>query len=93
MTNSTSQRGYLVTGRVQGVGFRWWTHKKGSELGIRGTVKNLPDGTVEVHAAGTSTELEELRRHLLKGPWGATVQSVEEVPSPDQLPNPFEVRF
>ena len=93
MTQSTSQKGYRVTGRVQGVGFRWWTHTKGNELGIRGTVKNLPDGAVEVHAAGIPTELEALRRHLEAGPWSAVVQSVEEIPSLSRLPMSFEVRF
>jgi acylphosphatase len=93
MTESISQIGYLVRGRVQGVGFRWWTRTTAAELGIRGTVKNLSDGTVEVHAAGLGAELENLRCRLVSGPRSARVVSVEEIPSPDPLPPDFEVRF
>jgi acylphosphatase len=93
MTESIPQRGFRITGRVQGVGFRWWTQKKGMDLGIRGTVKNLPDGSVEVHAVGLASELDELCRLLRKGPWSAKVASVEEITSREALPEVFEVRF
>jgi acylphosphatase len=93
MTESIPQKGFRVTGRVQGVGFRWWTQKKGVDLGISGTVKNLPDGSVEVHAVGLASALDEFRALLRKGPWSATVTSVEEIPSLDALPAVFEVRF
>jgi acylphosphatase len=93
MTEAKAQKGYRVSGRVQGVGYRWWTYEKGTELGLRGTVKNLPDGTVEVHAAGSTVQLEELKRLLGKGPWSATVHSVEEIPSLESIPTTFEVRF
>ncbi len=52
------QRGFRVRGRVQGVGFRWWTRRKASDLGLRGTVRNRPDGSVEVHVAGDVETLE-----------------------------------
>ena len=52
------QRGFRIRGRVQGVGFRWWTRGRASDLGLRGTVGNRPDGTVEVHAVGDVDTLE-----------------------------------
>lgn len=91
MTEPRSQKGYRVSGRVQGVGFRWWTRKKGRELGVSGTVRNLPDGSVEVHAAGRSSEVEALGELLGRGPLGAKVRSVREIASAGALPPVFEV--
>lgn len=82
-----------MSGRVQGVGFRWWVQRKGSELGVSGTVKNLLDGSVEVHAAGCLVEVEAFCELLAKGPWAASVRSVEEIPSTETLPANFEVLF
>jgi acylphosphatase len=56
-----------VRGRVQGVGFRWWTRARALELGIVGRATNLPDGRVEVVAEGSRTAVEALGR-LLDGP-------------------------
>ena len=51
--NITEARvGVILEGRVQGVGFRWWTRREATALGLRGTVRNLDDGSVEVHVAG-----------------------------------------
>ncbi len=91
MSEAISQKGYRVSGRVQGVGFRWWTQKKGNELGVSGTVRNLPDGRVEVHAAGSVGEMSQLRELLAKGPRSASVRSVEEFVSSTELPPAFEV--
>jgi acylphosphatase len=52
----------VVAGRVQGVGFRWWTRARAYELGLRGTVRNLSDGRVEIVAVGP----EERCRQLLE---------------------------
>jgi acylphosphatase len=67
-----------LTGRVQGVGFRWFTRQAARELGLAGRVRNLPDGSVEVLAAGTPDELSAFRETLRQGPRGARVQTVEE---------------
>ena len=80
--------GFRVTGLVQGVGFRWWTRRKAVELGLRGTVINLNDGSVEVHAAGPPEAVAAFARLLDQGPPGAGVQSVERVPS--RLPIPTD---
>jgi acylphosphatase len=53
-------RGYRVYGRVQGVGFRWWTQRTGEEIGVAGHVRNLRGGGVEVHARGSVEELAAL---------------------------------
>jgi acylphosphatase len=70
---------FRVTGRVQGVGFRWWTRLQARELGIEGTVRNAADGSVEVQARGEAASLDELRRRLASGPPHAEVASVEPI--------------
>ncbi len=57
-------RRYLVTGLVQGVGFRWTAQRVARSLGITGTVRNLPDGTVEIEAHGGPEAVESLREAL-----------------------------
>jgi acylphosphatase len=69
-----------VTGRVQGVGFRWWTRSLAVRLGVTGTVRNLPDGSVAVHARGTDDQLRRLATQLAQGPPGAHVASVDPLP-------------
>lgn len=50
----------FVRGRVQGVGFRWWTRARALELGLSGHARNLPDGRVEVNAQGPRSAVERL---------------------------------
>jgi acylphosphatase len=71
---------FLVQGRVQGVGFRWFVHREASELELRGWVRNTEDGDVEVVAAGVEADLEELRASLRRGPRGSRVDRVIEHP-------------
>ena len=71
---------FLVKGRVQGVGFRWFVHREASELDLRGWVRNTEDGDVEVVVAGTEEGLSELRASLRKGPRGSRVDKVIEHP-------------
>ncbi len=85
------QRGFRVRGRVQGVGFRWWTRRKASDLGLRGTVRNRPDGTVEVHAAGDLETLEAFASELELGPPMARVEKVDGLPSDGSLPTHFKI--
>jgi acylphosphatase len=71
-------RHYLVKGRVQGVGFRWYVHREAGALGLRGWVRNTEDGHVEVVAAGDPEELASLRLALDRGSRGSRVDLVIE---------------
>ena len=71
-------RRFLVTGRVQGVGFRWFVHREASELDLRGWVRNTEDGDVEVVASGSAEDIAELRASLREGPRGSRVDRVIE---------------
>jgi acylphosphatase len=69
---------FLIQGRVQGVGFRWYVHREASELDLRGWVRNTEDGEVEVVAAGEAADLAELRASLRRGPRGSRVDRLIE---------------
>jgi acylphosphatase len=69
---------FLIQGRVQGVGFRWFVHREASELDLRGWVRNTEDGDVEVVASGPVEDLAELRESLRRGPRGARVDRLLE---------------
>lgn len=66
----------VVTGRVQGVGFRFTTVDQARRLGVQGWVRNRSDGSVEVEAEGPRPALEALVRFLHDGPRGAWVEHV-----------------
>jgi len=74
-------RRYIVRGRVQGVGFRWFVDYEARQLGLAGWVRNNLDGTVEVLAMGMGPQLEALRKKLINGPRAARVDDVQESPS------------
>ena len=57
-----------VTGRVQGVGFRWFTQKTATQLGVVGWVKNLSDGSVLLRAAAEASVMAEFKQRIAKGP-------------------------
>ena len=69
---------FLIRGRVQGVGFRWFVHREASELNLYGWVRNTEDGEVEVVAAGEPEDLNELRESLRRGPRGSRVDGILE---------------
>ena len=71
-------RRFLVRGRVQGVGFRWFVEREAHILGVAGWVRNNADGAVEVFAQGTTDQLSALRGRLQQGPRAARVDQVEE---------------
>lgn len=89
----TKTLAWRVVGRVQGVGFRYWTRQHAQRLDLRGMVRNVADGSVIVAAKGPAHSLETLHELLQNGPPGAVVHSVEPITSPDEeLPYPFEIR-
>jgi len=71
---------FLVQGRVQGVGFRWFVQREAAELELRGWVRNTEEGEVEVVASGTAEDLAELRASLRRGPRGSRVDHLIEHP-------------
>ena len=86
-------RRYIVSGRVQGVGFRYFTEGLAAREGLHGWVRNLPDGRVEIAAEGDAEALERFERHLRHGPPGARVEQVEiDNGLPDGRDSGFSVR-
>jgi acylphosphatase len=88
----------VVSGRVQGVGFRASAQQVAQRLGLAGWVRNLADGRVELHAEGPATALDQLLDWLRQGPSLSRVDGVDvDWPSPDAadqppLARPFQVR-
>jgi acylphosphatase len=71
-------RRYLVSGIVQGVGYRYFAMRIAQRLGLSGYARNLPDGRVDVYAVGSASKLAEFRNELERGPQGASVAAVVE---------------
>jgi acylphosphatase len=70
-------RHYLVSGRVQGVGFRYFVERAAGVEGLHGWVRNLPDGRVEITAEGDAGSLERFEWQLRQGPPRARVEDIE----------------
>jgi acylphosphatase len=83
-------RRYLVSGRVQGVGFRMFVLHEAQKLGVSGFVRNLQDGRVEAYACGTTEQLAQLKVALQRGPWLSKVSAVQEEEAPLDLRNKSE---
>jgi acylphosphatase len=75
-------RRYLISGRVQGVGFRWFVEREAALIGITGWVRNCDNGDVEVMATGSREQHDTLRRRLQAGPRAARVDGVHESAAP-----------
>jgi acylphosphatase len=75
-------RRYVISGRVQGVGFRFFARDAARVEGIRGVVRNLDDGTVEIHAEGDAEAIIRFERAIRRGPRGARVDDVRVEPAP-----------
>jgi len=75
-------RRYIITGRVQGVGFRWFVEREAAQLGITGWVRNREDGSVEVMATATIEQQRSFRAKLREGPRAARVDMVQESSAP-----------
>jgi acylphosphatase len=85
---------WVVSGRVQGVGFRWFAVRLAEKTGVTGWVRNLPDGRVEIAAKGSAEALSELEKGLRAGPGTARVEGVEKSDIPHELidRNSFDIR-
>ena len=70
-------RRFLISGRVQGVGYRYFAEVSARQTGVSGWARNLDDGRVEVHANGTDAQLDDFEARLRVGPRFADVRSVE----------------
>jgi acylphosphatase len=85
-----------VSGRVQGVGFRWFVREQARALDLAGWVRNEPDGTVVLEVSGTPEAVAALRDAVRVGPAGARVQAVQSDEAPESqatdLPRPFAVQ-
>ena len=71
-------RRFIVRGRVQGVGFRWFVEREAKQLGLAGWVQNNEDSTVECLAAGPNEKVEALKARLAQGPRASRVDRVDE---------------
>jgi acylphosphatase len=85
---------FLVSGMVQGVGFRWFVARHARALGLAGYAQNLPDGRVEVVVSGPEESLPKLEQLLRAGPASARVERVERTaePEPTMVGRSFDIR-
>jgi acylphosphatase len=82
-----------LDGLVQGVGFRWFAREAARRRDLSGWVKNRPDGCVEVAASGSDDQVQSFLDELRRGPTGARVMAVRELPTDGlpELPRPFAI--
>ena len=80
MKQDAMARRYIVSGRVQGVGYRNFVEHVAAKIGVDGFVRNRRDGRVEVYAIGKPEQLKQLRAALEKGPMMSSVSGVDEEP-------------
>jgi acylphosphatase len=84
---------WIVTGRVQGVGFRYFTYSIANKYGLRGWVRNLSDGSVEVVVQGEEGRIENLRKYLLRGNMFIKVGKIQEKTLEVEEFSSFEIRY
>ena len=70
---------FLITGEVQGVGYRFFAQRAAARHQVRGHVRNCADGSVEVIAEGSQGAVEEFKKDLVTGPQWSRVEQVEEI--------------
>ena len=94
MLKEMNARHFIISGYVQGVGFRWFTLRRARSLGLDGWVRNCSDGTVEVWAEGEETALDALEASLKGGPPGARVRDLRtESAVPTHSGGGFDVTY
>lgn len=85
-------RHFLISGRVQGVGYRYFALRSAQATGVIGWARNIADGRVEVHANGTESQLDDFEARLRTGPQFADVRSVESTEVPVLELSGFRIR-
>jgi acylphosphatase len=83
---------YIVQGRVQGVGYRYFARRQAEALGVTGYARNRPDGTVEVVAEGKEASLRDFEERLRNGPDFASVSGVDRTPIEERGDQGFSIR-
>ena len=83
-----------ITGKVQGVGFRWFVRERAQALGLAGWVRNTSEGDVQLAARGSPEAVAELEAAVAHGPSGADVTAVHREPAGDSVsyPSPFTIQ-
>ena len=90
-SNTRIARRWYISGRVQGVGYRYFAQNAAAALGLSGYARNLDDGRVEVYAVGPSEALSELSARLREGPRWADVRGVDEQEAAVERGSSFEI--
>ena len=85
-------RHFRISGRVQGVGFRYAACAEAQRLGVTGWVRNLPNGDVEALACGAADRVQAFEEWLWRGPRAAQVTDVVVVDAPVEVFAEFEIR-
>ena len=94
MNDHAKQIECIVSGRVQGINYRSFVHKKASALWLSGYVENMPNRNVRVIAQGPEEKLKTLVEHLWKGPFSASINDVSITwREPNQKFNDFSVHY
>jgi acylphosphatase len=83
---------YIVQGRVQGVGYRYFVRRQAEVLGVTGYARNRPDGSVEVVAEGPEEALRDFEARLREGPDFASVKGLDRAAIEDRGDNGFSIR-
>lgn len=93
MSSATSSaRRFLISGRVQGVGFRSFAQQQAQRIGVSGWARNLDDGRVEVHANGSREQLDDFESQLRRGPRWADVRGLESIHAAPERGSGFFIR-
>jgi len=93
MASNSSARRFIVHGRVQGVGFRYFVERMALDLSLTGYVKNRADGSVEVYAGGDLDRLGKLKGLLAYGPRWARVERIDESEAPPGDAGGFRITY
>jgi acylphosphatase len=91
MEHRTARR-FVISGNVQGVGYRAFARQAARAIGATGWARNLANGDVEVHANGTPSQLDDLESRLRQGPRWAEVRSATATDAPVSSDSDFEIR-